>query len=184
MPSLKTFRNRIASVKATRKITRAMQMVAASKLKRAQDAALAARPYAEKMQEVIASLTGSMDAALGRAATAHRHGQRTDPSSDRRHRRPRPVRRLQHQHRQAGARRHIETPAARGKYDQNPLRRAQGPRSAEAPIRRDDPRYVRDAGRQAHRLFRRAQPSPGACSTCSMRASSTWRRCSSRASNR
>ena len=60
MPSLKTFRNRITSVKATRKITRAMQMVAASKLKRAQDAAQAARPYAEKMAAVIASLAGSM----------------------------------------------------------------------------------------------------------------------------
>jgi F-type H+-transporting ATPase subunit gamma len=60
MPSLKSFRNRIASVKATRKITRAMQMVAASKLKRAQDAAQAARPYAEKMAAVITSLAGSM----------------------------------------------------------------------------------------------------------------------------
>ena len=60
MPSLKAFRNRIASVKATRKITRAMQMVAASKLKRAQDAAQAARPYAEKMAAVITSLAGSM----------------------------------------------------------------------------------------------------------------------------
>ena len=60
MPSLKAFRNRIASVKATRKITRAMQMVAASKLKRAQDAAQAARPYAEKMAAVISSLAGSM----------------------------------------------------------------------------------------------------------------------------
>src|SRR5262245_5725792 len=60
MPSLKSFRNRIASVKATRKITRAMQMVAASKLKRAQDAAQEARPYAEKMAAVITSLAGSM----------------------------------------------------------------------------------------------------------------------------
>ncbi|MEY4879869.1 MAG: hypothetical protein RJB62_1338 [Pseudomonadota bacterium] len=60
MPSLKEFRNRIASVKATRKITRAMQMVAASKLKRAQDAAQAARPYAEKMATVISGLAGSM----------------------------------------------------------------------------------------------------------------------------
>ena len=56
MPSLKAYRNRIASVKATRKITRAMQMVAASKLKRAQDAAQAARPYAEKMATVIMSI--------------------------------------------------------------------------------------------------------------------------------
>ena len=65
MPSLKTFRNRIASVKATRKITRAMQMVAASKLKRAQDAAMAARPYAEKMAGVITSLAGSADGGAG-----------------------------------------------------------------------------------------------------------------------
>ena len=56
MPSLKTFRNRIASVKATRKITKAMQMVAASKLRRAQEAAVAARPYAEKMAAVIANV--------------------------------------------------------------------------------------------------------------------------------
>jgi F-type H+-transporting ATPase subunit gamma len=59
MPSLKAFRNRIASVKATRKITKAMQMVAASKLRRAQEAAQAARPYAEKMAAVIASLGDS-----------------------------------------------------------------------------------------------------------------------------
>jgi F-type H+-transporting ATPase subunit gamma len=65
MPSLKAFRNRIASVKATRKITRAMQMVAASKLKRAQDAAQAARPYAEKMAAVITSLAGSMSGNPG-----------------------------------------------------------------------------------------------------------------------
>lgn len=60
MPSLKEFRNRIASVKSTRKITRAMQMVAASKLKRAQDAAQSARPYSEKMAKVIGGLAGSV----------------------------------------------------------------------------------------------------------------------------
>jgi len=60
MPSLKSLRNRIASVKATRKITKAMQMVAASKLRRAQEAAEASRPYAEKMNAVIASLAGGM----------------------------------------------------------------------------------------------------------------------------
>ena len=60
MPSLKTFRNRIASVKATRKITRAMQMVAASKLRRAQEAAVAGRPYAEKMQAVITTLASGL----------------------------------------------------------------------------------------------------------------------------
>ena len=56
MASLKALRNKIASVKATRKITKAMQMVAAAKLRRAQDAVTAARPYAEKMNAAIASL--------------------------------------------------------------------------------------------------------------------------------
>jgi F-type H+-transporting ATPase subunit gamma len=60
MPSLKDLRNRIASVKATQKITKAMQMVAAAKLKRAQTAAEAARPYAEKMEAVLANLAGSV----------------------------------------------------------------------------------------------------------------------------
>ena len=59
-PSLKSFRNRIASVKGIRKITKAQQMVAASKLRRAQEAAEAARPYAEKMNAVIANLAGSV----------------------------------------------------------------------------------------------------------------------------
>ena len=56
MASLKELRNRIASVQATQKITRAMQMVAASKLRRAQEAAQAARPYAEHMENVLANL--------------------------------------------------------------------------------------------------------------------------------
>ena len=56
MPSLKYLRNRIASVKATRKITKAMQMVAAAKLRRAQEAATAARPYAERMDRLLANL--------------------------------------------------------------------------------------------------------------------------------
>ncbi len=59
MPSLKDLRNRIASVKATRKITKAMQMVAAAKLRRAQEAATAARPYAERMDRVLANLAAS-----------------------------------------------------------------------------------------------------------------------------
>jgi len=58
MASLKDLRNRIASVKATRKITKAMQMVAAAKLRRAQEAATAARPYAERMDQLMASLGG------------------------------------------------------------------------------------------------------------------------------
>jgi F-type H+-transporting ATPase subunit gamma len=56
MPSLKDLRNRITSVKATRKITKAMQMVAAAKLRRAQEVATAARPYADRMEKMIASL--------------------------------------------------------------------------------------------------------------------------------
>ncbi len=60
MASLKDMRNRIASVKATRKITKAMQMVAAAKLRRAQEAAHAARPYAERMDGVLASLASKV----------------------------------------------------------------------------------------------------------------------------
>ncbi len=60
MPSLKDFRNRIASVKSTQKITKAMQMVAAAKLRKAQDAAEAATPYAKRMAAVVANLSSSM----------------------------------------------------------------------------------------------------------------------------
>jgi len=60
MPSLKSLRNRIASVKATQKITKAMQMVAAAKLRRAQMAAEAARPYASRMERVLANLGASV----------------------------------------------------------------------------------------------------------------------------
>ncbi|MBD3847194.1 F-type H+-transporting ATPase subunit gamma [Bosea sp. OAE752] len=60
MPSLKDLRNRIASVKATQKITKAMQMVAAAKLRRAQMAAEAARPYAERMETVLSNLASGV----------------------------------------------------------------------------------------------------------------------------
>jgi F-type H+-transporting ATPase subunit gamma len=60
MPSLKDLRNRIASVKATQKITKAMQMVAAAKLRRAQTAAESARPYAERMERILANLAASI----------------------------------------------------------------------------------------------------------------------------
>jgi F-type H+-transporting ATPase subunit gamma len=63
MPSLKDLRNRIASVKATQKITKAMQMVAAAKLRRAQMAAEAARPFAERMERVVANLAGGATTA-------------------------------------------------------------------------------------------------------------------------
>ena len=60
MASLKDLRNRIASVKATQKITKAMQMVAAAKLRRAQMAAEAARPYAERMEAVLANVASGV----------------------------------------------------------------------------------------------------------------------------
>ena len=60
MPSLKDLKNRIASVKSTQKITKAMQMVAAAKLRRAQEAAQDARPYAERMEAVVNSLATSV----------------------------------------------------------------------------------------------------------------------------
>ncbi|WP_026620025.1 F-type H+-transporting ATPase subunit gamma [Ensifer sp. WSM1721] len=66
MPSLKDLKNRIASVKATQKITKAMKMVAAAKLRRAQEAAEAARPYSQRMAAVLANIAqavGADDAA-------------------------------------------------------------------------------------------------------------------------
>jgi F-type H+-transporting ATPase subunit gamma len=60
MPNLKDLKNRIGSVKSTRKITKAMQMVAAAKLRRAQDAAEAARPYAARMASVVDGLAASV----------------------------------------------------------------------------------------------------------------------------
>ena len=60
MPNLKDLKNRIASVKSTRKITKAMQMVAAAKLRRAQEAAEASRPYTERFNAVMSSLAASV----------------------------------------------------------------------------------------------------------------------------
>lgn len=60
MPNLKDLKNRIASVKSTRKITKAMQMVAAAKLRRAQDAAEASRPYTERFNAVLGALSTSV----------------------------------------------------------------------------------------------------------------------------
>ncbi|MFG1295297.1 MULTISPECIES: F0F1 ATP synthase subunit gamma [Xanthobacter] len=75
MASLKDLKNRIASVKATQKITKAMQMVAAAKLRRAQQAAEAARPYAERMETVLgnlaAGIVGNSQAPVLLAGTGH-----------------------------------------------------------------------------------------------------------------
>ena len=65
MASLKDMRNRIASVQATQKITKAMQMVAAAKLRRSQDAAQNARPYAQRMAAVIGNLASGVEGKPG-----------------------------------------------------------------------------------------------------------------------
>ena len=65
MQNLKDLKNRIESVKNTRKITKAMQMVAAAKLRRAQDAAEASRPYSERFNSVLASLAASVGSSEG-----------------------------------------------------------------------------------------------------------------------
>ena len=70
MPSLRDLRVRIRSVRSTQKITSAMKMVAASRLRRAQEQAEAARPYAVRMEQVLASLAASMAAARRRPAAA------------------------------------------------------------------------------------------------------------------
>src|SRR5262252_2921687 len=74
MPSLKAIRNRISSVKSTQKITRAMKLVAAARLRRAQDAIVGARPYAnalvEAMREVAARATSEAHPLLEKRAPA------------------------------------------------------------------------------------------------------------------
>ena len=76
MANLKELKNRIASVKSTQKITRAMQMLAAAKLRRAQEAAEAARPYAKRMSAVLGNLAadyvGRHDAPKLMAGTGRR----------------------------------------------------------------------------------------------------------------
>ena len=68
MPSLKSLRTRINSVRSTRKITSAMKMVAGAKLRRAQEQAMAARPFAERIERVLGALAASMASAGGAPA--------------------------------------------------------------------------------------------------------------------
>ena len=72
MANLKEIRNRINSVSSTMQITSAMKMVSAAKLKKAQDAIVAMRPYSEKLTELIQSLSATLDADLGGAYTQQR----------------------------------------------------------------------------------------------------------------
>ena len=82
MPSLKDLKIRIASVKSTRKITKAMQMVAAAKLRRAQEAAEAARPYAERMEAVLGNLAaGARQERRRRRGCSAAPARRTSTSS-------------------------------------------------------------------------------------------------------
>ena len=81
MASLKDMRNRIAATKATQKITKAMQMVAASKLRRAQAAAEAARPYAERMDKVLGNIAASVADLDSAPPLLARHRQRPRASA-------------------------------------------------------------------------------------------------------
>jgi F-type H+-transporting ATPase subunit gamma len=102
MPSLKDLKNRIESVKSTRKITKAMQMVAAAKLRRAQEAAEMARPYAERFNAVMAGSPRPWAAKARRACWRHRQGP--GASAGGHDRRARSLRWLQLVHREACAR--------------------------------------------------------------------------------
>jgi hypothetical protein len=134
MPSLKDLKNRIESVKSTRKITKAMQMVAAAKLRRAQEAAEMARPYAEKMEAVM----GGLAQAVGKSESAPRLlagtgiGRGASAGGD--DRRAGPLRWLQLDHRAPCAAAHRQ-PEGRGQDGEDPDRRQEGPGAAEARLR-------------------------------------------------
>jgi F-type H+-transporting ATPase subunit gamma len=95
MASLKALKIRIGSVKSTQKITKAMKTVAAAKLRRAQDAAVAGRPYAERLEAVMASLAGKVTISASSPRLLAGTGK-SDTGT-------RPRRRLQHQHRSCRA---------------------------------------------------------------------------------
>ena len=172
MPSLKDLKIRIASVKSTRKITKAMQMVAAAKLRRAQEAAEAARPYAERMEAVLGNLASGVAGEPVGAAAPRRHRPRRHPPADRRHRRARPLRRLQLVDRPPRARpRH---PAARrGQDGQDPDRRQEGPRAAAPRPRPASSSATSTSARCAGSATARPRRSPTTCCTASTPASST-----------
>ena len=165
MASVKDLRVRIASVKSTQKITKAMQMVAAAKLRRAQTAAESARPYATKMAEVIANHRRRNVGRRG-AAAAGRQRQGSEASDRRCDLRSWPRRRLQfgHRARRAGTDRQSGRPGQRGEdHHHRPqgarpvastacatpraelrARREIGDNGAGAPDGREDHRHVRD----------------------------------------
>ena len=151
MPSLKDLRNRIASVKSTQKITKAMQMVAVSKLRRAQAAVEAARPYAERVEAVLTNLGGAAPRrARPRACSSGSGADQTHllvvctgerglcgafNTS---------IVRL--------ARERANALRARGQDGEDPVRRQEGLRSASPHAREADPGADRPAGRAHDRL--------------------------------
>ena len=176
-------RVRIAATKATQKITKAMQMVAASKLRRAQVAAEAARPYAERMSKVLGSIaaavagsdsaprllagTGNDKVHLLVVCTAERGLCGPFNSS---------IVRL--------AREKIECADRPGQGGQDPLRRPQGPRPAAPRLRQADHRDDRIA-RRAQIGFEQAEMiAKKIVALFEAKANSTSARCSSRASSR
>ena len=124
MPSLKDLRNRIASVKSTQKITKAMQMVAVAKLRRAQSAAEAARPYAERVEAVLTNLAGAATDGQGPRLLVGSGSDQTHLLR-RLHRRARALRRLQHRDRAPRAREGQRACGA-GQDGQDHLRRQEG----------------------------------------------------------
>ena len=182
MASLKDMRVRIAATKATQKITKAMQMVAASKLRRAQVAAEAARPYAERMGKVLGNIaasvagldtapallrgTGSDQTHLLLVCTAERGLCGPFNSA---------IVRLARETRQRADRRRQD--------GQDLLRRPQGLRAASPQLREADRRASR-AARAGHRVRARRGDRREDRPALRGRASSTSARCSSRASGR
>ncbi len=183
MASLKDMRVRIAATKATQKITKAMQMVAASKLRRAQAAAEAARPYAERMGKVLGNIAGSVGDLDSAPRLLAGTGNEQVHLLAGLHRRARPVRAVQLGDRAARARAR-QCADGRRQGGQVLLRRPQGLRAAPPPLREADHR-ARRAARGAHaRLRATPKGSPtGSCSS-TRKARSTSAPCSSRASNR
>ena len=104
MPSLIDLRRRIRAVKNTQQITKAMKMVAASKLRRAQERIMSARPYALQMQRVLASVASRVDPSIHPLLDRPRARPGQQDARDRRHRRQGAVRQLQHEHHQGGRR--------------------------------------------------------------------------------
>ena len=184
MASLKDLKNRIASVKSTQKITKAMQMVAAAKLRRAQEAAVAARPYAERMTQGAGRARRRLCGPRRCAGAAGRHGQGPGASAGRRHRRARPCRRLQLVDRPPGARRRPAKLLGEGKTvkiltvgrkGNDILKRVLSPTRSSRPSR--SAKSGSSATSTRRRSARRSSP-------CTRPANSTWRRCSLRRSSR